>query len=329
MERCFLGVDVGASKTHALIADEGGETIGFGVGGGGNPESVGYDGLRQALNAAVSQALAAPGIAREAIAGAGFGVAGYDWPSQRQPMLGAIDALGLQAPVGLVNDALLAVLAGAEEGWGIGVVAGTSCNAWGRDQAGRTGRMTGFSWLGEEAGGGELVMEALRAVARQWTRRGPPTRLTEAFVEFTGCEDAADFLEGLTRGRLQLGAELAPIVFCAAAEGDLVARELVLWAGRGLGNMAVGVVRQLGFQETAFDVVMAGSFFEGSPLLMEGMRAEIQPVAPGARLVRLGVPPVVGGVLLGMEEAMVELAPVRERLIASTNELLNRQDATA
>jgi hypothetical protein len=38
----------------------------------------------------------------------------------------------------------------------------------------------------------------------------------------------------------------------------------------------------------------------------------------------LTVPPVVGGVLLGMEQAGLDPGPVRERLIQSTNELLER-----
>lgn len=31
--RYYLGVDVGSSKTHALIVDEGGNCVGFGKGG--------------------------------------------------------------------------------------------------------------------------------------------------------------------------------------------------------------------------------------------------------------------------------------------------------
>jgi hypothetical protein len=69
---------------------------------------------------------------------------------------------------------------------------------------------------------------------------------------------------------------------------------------------------------------MAGRFFDGSPLLAEAMQETIHPVAPGARLVRLTAPPVVGGVLLGMEQAGEDPRPVREALIRSTQEMLER-----
>src|SRR5512136_2640866 len=118
MKRYFLGVDVGGTKTHALIADENGQACGFGEAGPGNHEGVGYDGLAAALQIAVEQALARAAISQGQIAGAGFGVGGYDWPSEREPTLQAICTLGLDAPSEAVNDALIGLLAGAEEGWG-------------------------------------------------------------------------------------------------------------------------------------------------------------------------------------------------------------------
>lgn len=64
------------------------------------------------------------------------------------------------------------------------LVAGTGCNAWGWDRSRRVGRVTGYvTWLGEGAGASELVGNALCAVSRAWSPRGPATRLTAAFVE--------------------------------------------------------------------------------------------------------------------------------------------------
>jgi N-acetylglucosamine kinase-like BadF-type ATPase len=322
MPRYFLGVDVGSTKTHALIADPSGRAIGFGVSGPGNPAGVGYGGLAQVLQQATDEALTDAEISRDEIAGAGFGIGGYDWPSQREPVLGAILTLGLSAPVEIVNDAMLGLLAGAEQGWGVAVVAGTSCNCWGRDQTGREGRMTGFSWLGEAAGASELVYKALQAVALEWTWRGPATRLTQAFIERAGVRNVEELLEGLTIGGVYIGAGAAPLVFQVAADGDQVARELILWAGRELASMAIGVIHQLSLESLPFEVVLAGSFFNGSPLLAETVRETIRPVAPGARLVWLSVPPVVGAVVLGMEQGGIEPSPLRPALIQSAKDLL-------
>lgn len=53
----FLGVDVGATKSHALIADAQGQAVGFAVGGSGNHEDVGYEGTIRTLQQIVRGAL--------------------------------------------------------------------------------------------------------------------------------------------------------------------------------------------------------------------------------------------------------------------------------
>ena len=325
MRRYFLGVDVGATKTHALIADDSGQACGFGEAGPGNHEGVGYEGLAAAVRTATQQALDRAGISLVRIAGAGFGVGGYDWPSEREPTLSAIRTLGLDAPLEAVNDAIIGLLAGAEEGWGVAVVAGTGCNCWGWDPVRRVGRMTGMGWwMGEAAGAGELVEEAIRCVAREWSQRGPRTRLTQAFVEFTAARDAEELLEGIAQERYIVNAGAAPIVFRVASEGDLTARQAIEWAGRELGSLAVGVIHQLGFEALTFDVVLVGSLYDGGPLLTEAMRHTVNVVAPRARLVQLVAPPVVGGVLLGMEQAGLDRRGIRGRLIETSQMLLNQ-----
>ena len=77
--RYYLGVDLGATKTHALIADKNGAALGFGESGPGNHETVGYDGMFASMQTALEQALNASALTKADIAGAGFGVAGFDW----------------------------------------------------------------------------------------------------------------------------------------------------------------------------------------------------------------------------------------------------------
>ena len=119
----FLGIDVGSSKTHALVADETGHCAGFGRAWGGNHQAVGYDGLESVLKDSFEQALAMAGISVDQIAGAGFGVAGYDFLTDREPHLKAIAALGLSCPVEVVNDGMNGLLAGATRGIGVNVTA--------------------------------------------------------------------------------------------------------------------------------------------------------------------------------------------------------------
>ena len=323
MTRYFLGIDVGGSKSHALIADETGQALGFGTDGAGNYEVVGYKGFQDVLHSIINQAVDSAGIKKEEVAGTGFGLAGYDWPCDSEPVRQILETLELKAPYEFVNDAVIGLLAGASAGWGVSVVAGTSCNCRGRDRNGREGRVVGGgSNYAEYGGAWELVMIARQAVSRAWSLRGPQTILTQRFIDKFGATDADDLMEGMYRGRYQINARLAPLVFQAASEGDAIANELIRQVSRELGNLAIGVIRQLGFENEEFEVVLAGSFYKGNPTIEKTIADTVRQVAPGARFVRLTVPPVVGAVVLGMEKADVPYSALRERLIETTAHLL-------
>jgi N-acetylglucosamine kinase-like BadF-type ATPase len=324
MATYFLGADIGGTKTHAVVADADGRAVGFGSSGPGNHESVGYDGLFRVLQAACGQAIQSAGIRISDIAGAGIGIAGYDWPAQKEDHLRTLAGLGIRAPIHIVNDASLALVAGSPEGWGVAVVAGTGCNCrgWNRDRT-REGRVTGFgTQMGEGAGSSELMFRAVQAVAFEWSRRGPATELSAAFIQYTGAGSLEDLIEGFTTHRYKLDAAAAPLVFKTAHDGDAVAQELVRWAGAELGELANAVARQLDFDGLAYDVVLAGSMFQNGEPLIAPLRETVLERAPAARFISYTAPPVLGGVLLGMEAGGMSITPiVRETLSQSVREI--------
>ena len=307
----YLGADLGATKTHTLIVDELGRALGFGESGPGNHESIGYDGMFHSMNSGLEQVLRAAGLKKENIKGAGFGVAGYDWPSENEATASVIDRLGLNAPYKFVNDSVPGLVAGSEEGWGIVLVSGTgsNCRGWDREHK-REGRVTGHGVLmGEGAGGSELMHRCMQLIGYSWSKRLPRTALAEAIIAYVGANDLEDLIRGYTTSEYEIGAEAAPIVFRIAKEGDRVARDLIHWAGCELGELANAVIRQLEFENLVFDVVMTGSMFEGGPMLIDPMRETLLKLAPKARLVRLSAPPVIGAAMLGMEAGRIEITP--------------------
>ena len=322
--RYYLGADLGATKTHTLIVDETGRALGFGESGPANHESVGYDGMFHSMYDGLEQALHRARLKREQLAGAGFGVAGYDWPSEVEATVSVIDRLGLCSPYKFVNDAVPGLIAGSQEGWGVVVVSGTgsNCRGWDREHK-REGRVTGHGVLmGEGAGGSELMHRCMQIVGYSWTRRLPETALADALIAYAGAKDLEDLMRGYTTNEYQVGAEAARIVFRVAEEGDQAARDLICWAGTELGEMANAVIRQLEFENLAFDVVLTGSMFEGGAMLIEPMRTTIHKLAPKARLVRLSVPPVVGAVILGMEADGFQSTPEIRKTMTETISVL-------
>jgi N-acetylglucosamine kinase-like BadF-type ATPase len=165
-----------------------------------------------------------------------------------------------------------------------------------------------------------MVNKALQAVALAWTCRGPETELSQAFLTLTGACSLEDLLAGIARGRYRITPDAAPLIFRTAEEGDLIAQEVIHWTAKELANLAVGVIHQLEFEHKTFDVILAGSTFKGSMLLKEVMENHIKLVAPQARLVYLAVPPVSGGVLLGIEQAGLDTSNIRLTLIESAGQ---------
>ncbi len=323
MTKYYLGIDVGGSKTHALISDENGNALGFGETGPGNHESVGYAGLVAAMQEATKLACEQAGVSPDGISGGGFGIAGYDWPSERQPTLDAIATLGIHAPVEAVNDAVVGLLAGAQHGWGVGVDAGTGDNVHGLDEEGKLAHMTGCGMMfGEYGGAGTVVMRAIQMISYQWSQRGPATRLSEAFMQLTGARTLDDLLEGLALGKYAYWADTAPLVVKVAEEGDEVARKAIAWVAHELGDSTLAISRQLKFLSREFEIVLIGSMFNAGAVFIEPFKETVLREAKKAKFIRLTVPPVVGGVLLGLKVSGEDPLKTRKALITSTQQLL-------
>ena len=321
--RYFLGIDVGSSKTHALIADETGQCIGFGKAGGGNHQNAGYDGLALVLRKSFEGACQMSGIEGDLIAGAGFGIAGYDFPSERGDHLQAITHLGLRCPVEIVNDGANGLISGTSHGVGVNVTAGSGTNCRGRGKNGKEGRIVGNGpQFGEFGGAIEIVYRAMQVVNYAWIKRIPPTKLTKIFLEATGARDEIDLMEGLSNEYFHLFPFIAVEVINAAREGDYAAFEVIRWSGEELGWLAISVARQIEMENDEIEIVQSGSVFEAGELIMEPMQKIIMKHLPKAKLLRLDGPPVVGPLMLGMQTAGIDPYPMRQRLISSAKELV-------
>jgi N-acetylglucosamine kinase-like BadF-type ATPase len=319
----FLGIDVGSSKTHALIVDESGACIGFGKAWGGNHQVVGYEGLENVLKESFEQAREMAGISAGQITGAGFGVSGYDFPSDREPHLQAIASLGLSCPLEIVNDGVNGLLAGATRGIGVNVTAGSSNNCRGRGRDGREGRIVGNGpTFGEFGGGIEIAMKALHMVNHAWIKRIPPTSLTNILIHATGAKDEMDLMEGLSNKQYHLFPFIAIEVIQAARAGDESAREVIQWAGKELGWLAVSVARQIGMENEKVEIVQSGSIFDAGDIIMNPMRDIILSHCPKAKIIHLDCPPAVGAVLLGMEQVNFDGYAVREKIIQTAKEIV-------
>lgn len=327
----YLGIDTGATKTHALISDRLGNIKAFVEGGPGNPQSIGgLSALERLLSEMMQKACGQAGIALTDIHAAGLGLAGYDWPSQRERFYQIALAAGSPEQTDLVNDAGLGVHAGTKDGWGVCVAAGTSFNCRGRGPDGREAFAIGdgMRW-GEGAGALELALKSAQAVIAQYTMSGPETRLTKLFLKTFGSNSLAEMVEGIVTGKLRVTAALAPLIIEAAQQDDEAARQAVQWAGESLANLAKGAIRQLGLVGQHFEVVLSGSFFKAGEIIIAPMKKSVLRLAPYADFHLLDLPPVCGGALLAMatdqDLTTEERKEVKEKMKIGINKDLSQK----
>lgn len=301
----FLGIDVGSTKTAALVADDQGNALGYGLGGPGNHEVVGWDGFKQSIHAATQNALAQAKLSISDIKAAGMGLAGYDWDDEHEPHIAALAEIGLAMPMRLDNDSALGLYAGTSAGWGACVSAGSSNNARGRGKNGQLARITGHgSRFGELGGAWEIVERAIIAVNYEWIRRTPPTALTPLLLEKTGAKDLYDLVHGLALNKYHPDSGWAMLVFQAAQQEDAAARRIVEWAGRELGELACAIIRQIEAEHEPVEVILAGSVYKAGESIIAPLRETVRTTAPLANFIHLDAPPVAGGVLMGMDLSM-------------------------
>src|SRR5712691_4992190 len=256
-----LGIDAGGTKTVCLLADEDGSVLAEARGGGANLQAVGELEVEKVLHHVMEMAIGDREIRPEAIC---LGIAGVDRPQDSDAVRGIMKRIGFKVRTLVVNDALVALTAGAGDAPGVVVIAGTGSIAYGRNATGRAARAGGWGHiLGDEGSGFWIGRRALAAVMRQSDGRGPTTRLTELILTRMGLTDPAELIhEVYDRNVRQQGiAALAPLVQQAHDAGDAVASGLLERAARELVAAAASVISRLGMRGAAFPTVLAGGIF--------------------------------------------------------------------
>src|SRR3954470_5775403 len=226
-----LGLDVGGSKTHAVLSD-GEQVLADVLAGSANPSSVGEAEAGRQLDAVFAQL----GSVRPAAVCAG--AAGVDSVEAAERFRRLLGERAPAARVGVVHDTEL-VLAAAGSGTGIVVISGTGSVAWGRNPQGQVARAGGWGYLlGDEGSGYGVARDAVRHALRRLDRAAAPDRLTAALVEGCGLTGPEHLQERFyANPERRYWARQAGLVFACAAAGDPAARAILDGATTALATL--------------------------------------------------------------------------------------------
>jgi N-acetylglucosamine kinase-like BadF-type ATPase len=298
-----LGIDAGGTKTVCLLADERGAIVSEARRGGANLQAVGELEVEKVLHDVMEDAIGERQVAPAAIC---LGIAGVDRPDDFAVVRGLMKRIGGKARVLVVNDALVALEAGAPGEPGVVVISGTGSIAYGRNARGEAARAGGWGYvLGDEGSGYWIGRAALRAVLRESDRRGPRTALTELLLAHFNVARSQELIHEVYQTNLKpvaIGA-LAKCVQAAFSDGDSVAIAILRNAADDLEASALSVARRLELVGDEFLFVLAGGIFRAVPWLQQELDRRLPVAAPHSRVRLLDREPAAGAVALALQEA--------------------------
>ena len=270
--------------------------------GGANLQAVGELEVEKVLHDVMEEAIGDLDVRPAAIC---LGIAGVDRPEDARVVRGIMKRIGYKARVLVVNDALIALVAGAGDAPGIVVIAGTGSIAYGRN-----GRF--------EAARRRLGLHARRRGQRLLDRQGRaargPARGGQAWARDEAHRAAAELL----RRRPRAGPHSPGLSRHAAPGGDClpgaVRPERLHRRGSGRHRYSARVrrpariVRALGRQAPGagrmeFPFVLSGGIFRAVPWLEEELSRRLPLASPRSRTMLLNVEPARGAVRLALAEA--------------------------
>jgi N-acetylglucosamine kinase-like BadF-type ATPase len=298
-----LGIDAGGTKTVCILADADGRIVAEARGTGANLQAAGELEVEKVLHQVMETVLSEWDGLPAAIC---LGIAGVDRPEDGEAVRGIMRRIGFKTPTLVVNDALVALVAGAGDNPGVVLVSGTGSIAYGRDAAGRAARSGGWGYLlGDEGGGYWIGRAALSAVVRQYDGRGPATLLTELVLERLKLASPTALIREIYDRDVhrQTITGLASLVQTATERRDAVAADILHRAGAELAAAVGSVITRLEMRGDVFPTILAGGIFRGVPWLVGDVKRRISEVAPRSEVRLLDVEPAIGAVRLAIATA--------------------------
>ena len=298
-----LGIDAGGTKTVCVLADAQGAIVAEGRGPGANLHSAGELAVEKVFHEVMETAIGDRNITPAAIC---VGIAGVDREDEARTVAAIMRRIARQSRVIVVNDALVALVAGAGDAPGIVLIAGTGSIAYGRNAYGEAARAGGWGHIiGDEGSGYWIGREALAAVMRAADGRGPATSLTPEILAHFQVEDVSRLpriVYDREVPRMSVAA-VGPIVQHVVGQGDAVATRILECAAEELVLAARSVASKLEMRGDAFTFFLAGGVFKVVPWLADELKRRLIEVAPRCMVDVLDVEPAVGAVWLALAEA--------------------------
>ena len=298
MTQIVIGIDGGGSKTHAIVANESGESLGEATGPGSAVKPGEEDASADVIAQVVRDALASAKMTQVTPRVICVGVAGAGREQAKQALWQALVARDIASDIVVHPDFGIALDDAFGDGPGVLLIAGTGSAAFGRSPAGSSGRCGGWGpIIGDEGSGTWIGRRALSIVSAAADGRESQTALTGAVLTAAEVNEVIDLIPWAASATRQQIASLAPVVFSVAEAGDLRANALISLAVEELMLHIRALGQQLfGDERAAIPVALAGGLMTRGTTLRKRLEHRLRAAVPGAQVKPGPIVPARGAV---------------------------------
>ena len=299
-----IGIDQGASKTRVAFAKSDGTILGFGVEKGAAYEENGMDMQAEQLKVGIDNVIGKFQVAYSQLAVIAGGLTGIDFEGEEKRFEDYVKNMGITGIVHFENDVIATMKSGGSHHFGAAICCGSAANCVVVAPDGYK-FVYGYLLESELYGASAIRRRAIVAAIQDDTGRIPHTMLTEYVLEKYNQPSVLALVQAFVEGEVgEKDVHDLPVVVskCACA-GDAAALEILYDLGKELGKAVHAKACAFQMQEIAFHVVLAGSIFKGPGTHLEdAITAEVLAVCPKAIVRRSRFEPVVGGVVMALEQ---------------------------
>lgn len=298
----YCGWDGGGTKTEVCVLDENGQRIGSAVFGPLNLNGAPLEAVSRSVQDSVAFMADQTG-GLNACERLVIGMAGVSNQAAAQTIRDLVRKAGYPGKLRLLGDQEIA-LAGAVDGPGAVLIAGTGAILFGRDASGAPFRVGGYGYLIDDFGSGyALGRDILSAVVRAADGRSGPTCLTKQTFDALNAGELSQVITWLyapATGKKEIAA-LAPLLLSALEEGDAAAQGIAEKAAHDLYDLVAAGWKRAGL--TGGELAMTGSILTRYRLIREKAEALILAFDPAIQIHDPHGSAAFGAAKLAMENA--------------------------
>ena len=300
---CVAGVDGGASKTVAVIADGNGTILGEGRAGPSNYHNIGVQAAAFAIRNAVKRARSDAGLTGKLEISV-VALAGIDSKQDMTTASQFVKRAKIAKTSIVIHDSVAAIYATTKGRPGIVVNSGTGSFAAGINSKGAYARAGGWGYIaGDEGSAYDIGLKAIKMAFRSFDGREDNTELSKILKRRFRLEEVDDLVSRIYHNGLSVEqiAAVAPEVI-SSARRDKISRRIVNDAGTELGQLVCAVAARLGMTRHRFPVVAVGGSFRSGTYLIRALKAEVRGCCPKAHVtIQVDIEPAQGSLSIALE----------------------------